>query len=119
MHLHIALRIFVDAMKPHLFDTLGQGGIETRDCAAFDGGHVFIGMETKADHVTGGADQAAMIARANGVCRVFNNAQVVVLGERLNGRHVYRQASEMHRDHRTRARIDGGRNRSGSEIAGM
>ena len=88
--------------------TGGKFLIVRQERAAFTiGAEVFCRIKTETGNRAELTDASALITRAMRLCRVLHDGQLVLLGNRVNGVHVGRQAEDVHGHDGLRAGRDG------------
>ena len=95
------------ALQAILLGQTGFFGVVQHQAAAFGRRDVLVRLEAERHQVTQGTDLLAVPFRTQGLGRVFDDAQVVFLGDGVQAVHVHRQAGQVNRDDRLGARGDG------------
>ena len=106
----------LDAVEAQLLDHRGLALVVHHQRAAFDGGHVLVGMEAERHQVPGGAHGLASGARADGERGVLEHAHAVSLGERQELRGIDGSV-EVRRKQQPRARRHGRLRRGEIDVA--
>ena len=107
----------VDAEGARARDRLGDAAVARHEHAALGGGDVLDGVEAEGRVVAEEADVRALPAGAERDGAVFDDLEPVLLGERQDGRHLARNAGEVHERDGARARRDGGGDAIGGDVA--
>ena len=96
-----------DALQSVLLCQTGLLGIVQHQAAAFGRRDVLVRLEAEGHEVASCADAFSIPAGPQGLGSIFDNTQVVLVGQRVEHRHIHRQAGQVDRDDRLGARSNG------------